>query len=195
MYCFKLYTLGKSSSKPCQLKKIPIGNSQFLTMTMDMFNLKVYVYRDLRDSFGTKVEDTLEGMTIDGENLKTIHKTINILPIILALKVLDGELYVRSINVILSLAGIKTPREVYSWVIVLVLPLNAAINPYIYTFSKLDSIKFSRNGGNYGYIKRRTLPIYPSPLFTQKPSKEREWIELERESFAVLTFVFSPAQY
>ncbi|KAJ8313368.1 LOW QUALITY PROTEIN: hypothetical protein KUTeg_009154 [Tegillarca granosa] len=142
MYCFKLYTIGESSSKPCQLKKIPIGNSQFLTMTMDMFNLKVYIYRDLRDSFGKKLADTLEGMTIDAENLKTLDKDDNMYPQILTLTVFDGELYAMSINVILSLAGIRTPSEVYSWVIVLVLPLNAAINPFIYTFSKLDTIKF-----------------------------------------------------
>ncbi|KAJ8319610.1 hypothetical protein KUTeg_002839, partial [Tegillarca granosa] len=114
MYCFKLYTIGESSSKPCQLKKIPIGNSQFLTMTMDMFNLKVYIYRDLRDSFGKKLADTLEGMTIDAENLKTLDKDANMYPQILTLTVfvenkthvyafdneilMDGELYAMSIN-------------------------------------------------------------------------------------------------
>lgn len=45
------------------------------------------------------------------------------------------------ILVILSLAGLKTPSKVYSWIIVLELPLNAAINPYIYTFSKLETVK------------------------------------------------------
>ncbi|CAC5370001.1 unnamed protein product [Mytilus coruscus] len=38
---------------------------------------------------------------------------------------------------ILAMAGIVFPSEVYSWVAVFVMPLNAALNPFLYTFSTI----------------------------------------------------------
>ncbi|KAK3097893.1 hypothetical protein FSP39_014236 [Pinctada imbricata] len=34
-------------------------------------------------------------------------------------------------------AGVKIPVEIYAWIIVLVLPINSAINPYLYTMSSV----------------------------------------------------------
>ncbi|XP_052071165.1 G-protein coupled receptor GRL101-like [Mytilus californianus] len=48
---------------------------------------------------------------------------------------------------ILAMAGQVFPSEVYSWVAVFVMPLNAALNPFLYTFSTIKQMhlmKFAR---------------------------------------------------
>ena len=37
----------------------------------------------------------------------------------------------------LALGGVDISSDVYAWVIVLVLPINSAVNPFIYTFSMI----------------------------------------------------------
>ncbi|KAJ8304909.1 hypothetical protein KUTeg_018492 [Tegillarca granosa] len=49
-----------------------------------------------------------------------------------------------SLEIILSLANVKTPREVYAWVIILVLPINAAVNPYLYTLTNVETSKVKK---------------------------------------------------
>ncbi|KAJ8301017.1 hypothetical protein KUTeg_022536, partial [Tegillarca granosa] len=41
------------------------------------------------------------------------------------------------IRVVVSLAGIKIPSVLYAWVVVVILPINSAINPFLYTFAPL----------------------------------------------------------
>ncbi|KAJ8300708.1 hypothetical protein KUTeg_022227, partial [Tegillarca granosa] len=40
-------------------------------------------------------------------------------------------------RVVVSLAGIKIPSDLYAWVVVVILPINSAINPFLYTFAPL----------------------------------------------------------
>ena len=51
---------------------------------------------------------------------------------------------------LLSLAGHVFDSEVYSWVAVFVLPVNAAINPFLYTFSNAlsEQVKYSVTSQN-----------------------------------------------
>ncbi|KAJ8316437.1 hypothetical protein KUTeg_006451 [Tegillarca granosa] len=49
-----------------------------------------------------------------------------------------SDVLIFSVTVILSLFNIKTPREIYAVVIIFVLPINAAVNPYLYTIGHID---------------------------------------------------------
>lgn len=44
---------------------------------------------------------------------------------------------------ILAISGIYMPRSIYAFVVVFVIPVNAALNPIIYTFPQLMTIKVS----------------------------------------------------
>ena len=43
------------------------------------------------------------------------------------------------------MAGQVFPSEVYSWVAVFVMPLNAALNPFLYTFSTIKQVCMLNN--------------------------------------------------
>ncbi|KAJ8317411.1 hypothetical protein KUTeg_005315, partial [Tegillarca granosa] len=45
------------------------------------------------------------------------------------------------IMVVLALSGVFIPRGVYAWIVVFVLPINSAINPFIYTFAGVIKTK------------------------------------------------------
>lgn len=45
--------------------------------------------------------------------------------------------FLLSIIGFLALGGVDISSDVYAWVIVLVLPINSALNPFIYTFSMM----------------------------------------------------------
>ncbi|KAK3096891.1 hypothetical protein FSP39_004488 [Pinctada imbricata] len=38
---------------------------------------------------------------------------------------------------LMVVAGVQIPVEIYAWIVVLVLPVNSAINPYLYTLSSM----------------------------------------------------------
>ncbi|VVC28732.1 Hypothetical protein CINCED_3A011872 [Cinara cedri] len=58
---------------------------------------------------------------------------------------------------LLSLAGFEVPPQVFAWVAVFVLPLNAAVNPVLYTLSAVPMIR--RNAATNHFIRRSTTRI------------------------------------
>ena len=60
-------------------------------------------------------------------------------------------IYIYIITGVISISGHLFPLDVYAWVAVFVIPVNAALNPFLYTFNNIrkksvnTSVQFANN--------------------------------------------------
>lgn len=78
IYCFKLTTFDESSLRPCKKNKIYIGESHLFQMTLDVFNLRLYIYRSI--PIQRSQIERLEVINMDGQNFKTMKEADKIYP-------------------------------------------------------------------------------------------------------------------
>ncbi|KAJ8040685.1 hypothetical protein HOLleu_15048 [Holothuria leucospilota] len=69
---------------------------------------------------------------------------------------------------ILSQCGIEIPVAFYAWIVIFVLPINSALNPFIFTFSSLRRRKRSSSTVSSGHQISRHIPQVP----------QRTWLPL-----------------
>ena len=69
-------------------------------------------------------------------------------------------IYIYIITGVISMSGHLFPLDVYAWVAVFVIPVNAALNPFLYTFNNIKkksvntSLQFANN-------KRQQVGSFP----------------------------------
>ena len=69
-------------------------------------------------------------------------------------------IYIYIITGVISMSGHYFPLDVYAWVAVFVIPVNAALNPFLYTFNNIKkksvntSVQFENN-------KRKQVGSFP----------------------------------
>ena len=69
-------------------------------------------------------------------------------------------IYIYIITGVISMSGHLFPLDVYAWVAVFVIPVNAALNPFLYTFNNIKkksvntSVQFENN-------KRQQVGSFP----------------------------------
>lgn len=64
---------------------------------------------------------------------------------------------------IVSLFDVEVPRDVFAWIAVFVLPLNAAVNPTLYTLSGLTNTLRSKMGKGKSSRQSMTMNQHPRP--------------------------------